>query len=54
MPITEILAKNARLYPDDVSLVEINPELQEKRQVTWKEFELIETNPKEHYRKEIT
>lgn len=54
MPITEILEKNAGLYPDDVSLVEINPELQEKRQVTWKEFELIETNPKEHYRKEIT
>ena len=54
MPITQILEKNARLYADDVCLVEISPELQEKREVTWKEFELIETNPKEHYRKEIT
>jgi acyl-CoA synthetase (AMP-forming)/AMP-acid ligase II len=54
MPITQILEKNARLYANDVCLVEISPELQEKREVTWKEFELIETNPKEHYRKEIT
>ncbi|MFA7672901.1 MAG: class I adenylate-forming enzyme family protein [Clostridia bacterium] len=54
MTITEILEKNAKLYPNDVSLVEINPELQEKREVTWKEYELIETNPQDHYRKEMT
>lgn len=54
MPITKILEKNARLYADDVCLVEINPELQEKTHVTWQEFELIETNPKKYYRKEIT
>lgn len=54
MIITEILEKNAKLYPNDVSLIEINPELQEKREVTWKEYELIETNPQDHYRKEMT
>lgn len=30
MPITKFLERNAELYKDDVSLVEINPELQEK------------------------
>ncbi|NLF37536.1 MAG: acyl--CoA ligase, partial [Clostridiaceae bacterium] len=54
MSITQILEKNARLYADDVCLVEINPEIQEKKEVTWKEYELIEANPQEHYRKEIT
>ncbi|MDD3970593.1 MAG: class I adenylate-forming enzyme family protein [Clostridia bacterium] len=54
MSITQILEKNARLYADDVCLVEINPEVQEKKEVTWKEYELIEANPQEHYRKEIT
>ena len=42
MPITEFLEKNAQLYKDDISLVEINPELQEKSSVTWREYSLIE------------
>ena len=54
MPITEILSRNANLYGDDVSLVEINPELQEKREVTWREYELIETNVVSEYRREMT
>ena len=29
MPITDLLQRNARQYPDDVSLVEINPDIQE-------------------------
>ena len=54
MAITEFLERNARLYPNDVCLVEINPEIKEDRRVTWKEFELIEPNPKTSYRREIT
>ena len=54
MPITEILEKNAREYPDDICLVEINPEVKEVRRVTWKEYELMEPNPTTHYRREIT
>lgn len=54
MVITEVLSRNAILYGDEVSLVEINPELQEKREVSWKEFELIVPNPISRYRKEIT
>ncbi len=54
MPITELLEKNARLYPDEVALVEINPEMPETRKVTWKEYELIEPTPAPYYRREIT
>jgi long-chain acyl-CoA synthetase len=54
MLITEILSRNAALYGEEISLVEINPELKEKRGVTWREYELIEANPVEKYRKELT
>ena len=36
MPITEILARNAALYGNDVSLVEINPEIRERHGTTWR------------------
>lgn len=54
MPITDLLERNARKYPNEVSLVEINPEIQEKRRVTWRDYELIESSPLCHYRREIT
>ncbi len=54
MPITEILEKNCREYGDDICLVEINPEIQETRRVTWKEYELTEPAHVAHYRREIT
>lgn len=54
MPITELLARNARVYGDEVCLVEVNPELEHKREVTWREYELIETSPVLHSRRELT
>ena len=54
MPITELLERNARAYANDVALVEINPEIEEVRRVTWKEYELIEPTKKQAYRREIT
>ena len=54
MPITEILEKNSKLYGDEVCLVELNPDIQEKRKVTWKEFSLIEPQGTSAYRREIT
>jgi long-chain acyl-CoA synthetase len=54
VPITEILTRNADLYGGEICLVEINPELQEKREITWREYELIETNPVAEFRKEMT
>ncbi|MBQ8974278.1 MAG: acyl--CoA ligase, partial [Oscillospiraceae bacterium] len=54
MPITEILERNSRLYGGDVALVEINPEQEDSRRVTWKEYELIEPTHAPYYRREIT
>ncbi len=54
MPITQYLERNARVYADEVCLVEINPEIQEKKRVTWRDYELIEPNPYCDYRREIT
>lgn len=54
MPITEILERNCKLYGDEVCLVEVNPEIKDNRRVTWKEFELIESNSPSYYRREIT
>ncbi len=54
MPITELLERNAKEYANDVALVELNPAIQERRRVTWREYELMEPNPKSPYRREIT
>jgi long-chain acyl-CoA synthetase len=54
MPITEILKKNADFYPNDVSLVEINPKNENEGRLTWREYSLIEAKPNEAYRREIT
>ena len=54
MPITEILEQNCKLYGNDVALVEINPEQEDSRRVTWKEYELIEPTRAPYYRREIT
>ena len=52
--ITEILDRNAREWPDDVALVEINPQELENRHTTWREYSLIESSPIEKFRSEIT
>ncbi|MDO4518052.1 MAG: class I adenylate-forming enzyme family protein [Bacillota bacterium] len=54
MPITDLLERNAREYPYDISLVEINPEAEANARRSWKEYELIESNPHDYGRKELT
>ena len=55
MPITDFLERNAKIYPNDVALVEINPEKQPDKSVTWREYNLIETAAEsDKYRREIT
>lgn len=54
MPITEILERNAREFGNDVCLVEINPDVQEKRRVTWRDYDLVEATSMTRYRREIT
>ena len=53
MPVTEYLERNARLYPDEVALVELNPDEPDTRRTSWKEFELIQPSRFEPYRREI-
>ena len=54
MVITEILSNNAEKYGQETCLTEINLDLQEKNNVTWREYELIENNPSGEYRREMT
>ena len=53
MPVTEFLERNAAKFPDKTALVELNPEIREKR-ITWKEYELIEPTADVPYRREIS
>ena len=53
MVITELLERNAEQFPDEVALVELNPEQPERRR-TWKEYELIEAQGTQAYRRAIT
>ena len=43
MIITDFLEKNARLYPDEVALVEVNPE-HNPHSESWKELNLVESD----------
>ncbi len=54
MLLTEFLERNAKLYGNDVALVELNPEAHEKKRSTWKEYSLVEENATKRYRREIT
>lgn len=54
MPITEILARNAKRYGNELALTEINLDLQDRHNVIWREYELIENNPAGEYRRDMT
>ncbi len=53
MPVTEILARNAAMYGDEICIVEINPEIKEVK-ASWKDYDLVESNPEKRYRREMT
>lgn len=54
LPITEYLVNNAKNFKDDIALVEINPEVEEKSRMTWREYSLIEPSNTNSLRKEMT
>ena len=54
MPITNLLENNAKLYGDDIALVELNAAEKETRRTTWRDFYLVETSKEGPYRREIT
>ncbi|MCK4378492.1 MAG: AMP-binding protein, partial [Deltaproteobacteria bacterium] len=39
MLITEILARNARMYPDETALIERDPVKGTRKEMTWAEFD---------------
>lgn len=54
MVITDLLEKNAKLYPNEVALVEVNPASEPDPNLTWREFSLIEAGTGGKYRREMT
>lgn len=54
MPIADYLRHNAAAYGNEIALVEINPEVLERKHVTWRDYDLIESTDPEPYRREIT
>ena len=55
MIITDFLEKNARLYGQEVALVEINPSEERDKAATWWDFNLIESAGQDApYRREMT
>ncbi|MCR5522818.1 MAG: acyl--CoA ligase [Clostridia bacterium] len=55
MIITDLLERNARLYRDEIALVEINPSDERDKATTWREASLIGvTNPDAPYRRDMT
>ena len=54
MPITEFLVRNAVLYPNDTALVEINPQFKSESRITWREYSLMQPEPGEPFRREMT
>lgn len=53
MILNDLLERNAKEYPNDVALVEVNPFLQEKRR-NWREYNLVEETGSDCVRKQIT
>ncbi len=54
MPITDFLEQNAGRFPDDVALVELNPDVRETMRITWKDYDLTQPEPNLPYRREIS
>ncbi len=54
MVISDFLEKNARLYGEEVALVEVNPSEDRDKAVTWREASLIESAIDAPYRRELT
>ncbi len=54
MVITDFLERNAQEFAEDTALVEIAPSMMEATRVTWKEYALIQPNPEESGRREMT
>ena len=39
MNVTDMLSENAAKYPDETALIELRPDSNIRREITWKEFD---------------
>ncbi len=54
MTIIDVLEQNAIQYPKETALVEINPQFEQSSRITWRDYALIQPEPGEPFRREIT
>ncbi len=54
MPITTFLEGNAKKYTTETCLIEINPEREGRKTLDWSEFNLVEADVDNAYRRELT
>ena len=54
MTIIDVLEQNAIQYPKETALVEINPQFEQSSRITWRDYALIQPEPGQPFRREIT
>ena len=54
MLLHHYLERNADKCPEEVALVEINPSFEPKSRITWREYSLMEPEPGQQFRREMT
>lgn len=54
MPATDYLIMNAAKHPDDVALVELNPQVQPSDHHDWRDYDLVEAPLSKRFRREIS
>ncbi len=54
MTIIDVLEQNAQKYGNETALVEINPSFDPAGRITWRDYALMQPDPGEPFRREIT
>ena len=54
MTIVDLLERNAKEYPNEECLVELNPQIVPENYKTWREYQLVEPTLASEYRRSIT
>ena len=54
MTIVDLLEGNAKKYPNEECLVELNPQIVPEAYKTWREYQLVEPTLAKEYRRSIT
>ena len=54
MTIVDLLERNAKDFPNEESLVELNPQIVPENYKTWREYQLVEPTLAKEYRRSIT